>query len=212
MPATLPPKPDFESIDAVSPRSADRRTSVLALIGNLVFSWSNNESLFIYLLMVLLKTDQMSAAIVFATLNTTRARLDLIQRLAKIHVSDRAISRRLNELIDRFNEYTRIRNEFNHCMYKVSGRGDITHTHSIRIVETRKRLQLGEVKPMDDARIKEMVETIQGLKKLNRDIWDFLPRLEQHLNNGRVNDAEGIARGSSGTANDRRPKKTMDQK
>jgi hypothetical protein len=212
MPATLPPRPDFESIEAVAPRSADRRTSVLALIGNLVFSWSNNESLFIYLLMILLKTDQTSAAIVFATLNTTRARLDLIQRLAKLQVKDRAISRQLNELIDRFNEYTRIRNEFNHCMYKVSGRGDITHTHSIRIVETRKRLQLGEVKPMDDTRIKEMMETIQGLKALNRDIWDFLPRLEQHLNENRINHDQGLARVLPGPKNDRRTKKTNDQR
>lgn len=210
MPATLPPKPDFESIEAVAPRSADRRTSVLALIGNLVFSWSNNESLFIYLLMILLKTDQTSAAVVFATLNTTRARLDLIQRLAKLQVSDRAISKTLDQLVERFNEFTRIRNEFNHCMYKVSSRGDITHTHSIRIVETRKRLQLGEVRPMDDARIKEMVETIQGLKSLNRDIWNFLPRLEQHIAGNRVNDDEGLARGT--TKNEKKTKKNNHQK
>lgn len=210
MPATLPPKPDFESIEAVAPKSADRRTSLLALIGNLVFSWSNNESLFIYLLMILLKTDQTSAAVVFATLNTTRARLDLIQRLAKLHVSDRTVTRTLDQLIERFNEYTRIRNEFNHCMYKVSSRGDITHTHSIRIVETRKRLQLGEVKPMDDARIKEMVETIHGLKTLNRDIWNFLPRLEQHLAGNRVNDDEGPERGA--TKNEKKAKKNNHQK
>jgi 23S rRNA maturation mini-RNase III len=208
MPATLPPKPDFESIDAVAPKSADRRTSLLALIGNLVFSWSNNESLFIYLLMILLRTDQTSAAIVFATLNTTRARLDLIHRLAKTQVTDRAISRTLDDLIERFNEFTRIRNEFNHCMYKVSARGDITHTHSIRIIETRKRLQLGEVKPMDDARIKEMVATIQGLKQLNRDIWAFLPRLESHLDNrGRNDSAE-----QTPPKNDRRTKKNNHQK
>jgi hypothetical protein len=210
MPATLPPKPDFESIDAVAPKSADRRTSVLALIGNLVFSWSNNESLFIYLLMLLLRTDQTSAAIVFATLNTTRARLDLIQRLAKTQVTDRAISRTLDNIVERFNDYTRIRNEFNHCMYKVSNRGDITHTHSIRIIETRKRLQLGEVKPMDDTRIKEMVEAVQGLKLLNRDIWAFLPRLEAHLTNSRNSDAKTSE--PALPKNDKRVKKTNHQK
>jgi hypothetical protein len=211
MPTTLPPRPDFEGIEAVAPKSADRRTSVLALIGNLVFSWSNNESLFIYLLMILLKTDQTSAAVVFATLNTTRARLDLIQRLAKIQVNDRAISKQLGALIDRFNEYTRVRNEFNHCMYKVSGRGDITHTHSIRIVETRKRLQLGEVKAMDDARIKEMVDTVQGLKTLNRDIWDFLPRLEQHLSGSRVTQPS-ISRFANETKNEKKARKNSDRK
>lgn len=182
MPAKLPPMPDFGAIEAVAIKSADHRTSILALIGNLVFSWSNNESLFIYLLMLLLNTDQASAAIVFATLNTTRSRLDVIQRLAKVKIKDRALHKTLTQIIERFNECTRIRNEFNHCMYTVDSRGEITHTHSIKIVETRKRLQLGDIKPMDDLRIKEMIETIGELKQLNRDIWEFMPHLEKHLN------------------------------
>lgn len=173
--------PDFEAIEAVAPKSADHRTSILALIGNLVFSWSNNESLFIYLLMLLLKTDQTSAAIVFATLNTTRARLDLIQRLARVHVHDHELDKTLNDIIERFNDCTRIRNEFNHCMYMVDSRGEITHTHSIKIVETRKRLQFGEVRPMDEQRLKEMMAATHELKRLNRDIWQFLPRLQKHL-------------------------------
>jgi hypothetical protein len=181
MPGQLPPMPDFEAIEAVAPKSADHRTSILALIGNLVFSWSNNESLFIYLLMLLLKTDQTSAAIVFATLNTTRARLDLIQRLAKVHVQDRELDKTLSDIIERFNDCTRIRNEFNHCMYMVDSRGEITHTHSIKIVETRKRLQFGEVRPMDEQRLKEMMAATHELKQLNRDIWQFLPRLQHHL-------------------------------
>jgi hypothetical protein len=185
MPGQLPPMPDFEAIEAVAPRSADHRTSILALIGNLVFSWSNNESLFIYLLMLLLRTDQTSAAIVFATLNTTRARLDLIQRLARVHVQDQALEKDLNDIVERFNDCTRIRNEFNHCMYMVDERGEITHTHSIKIVETRKKLQLGEVRPMDEQRLKEMTAATQELKRLNRDIWQFLPRLQTHLAQGR---------------------------
>ena len=48
----LPPKPDFDMLAAAAPASADRRTFVLALMGNLICSWSNNESLFIYVLMI----------------------------------------------------------------------------------------------------------------------------------------------------------------
>ena len=48
-------------------------------MGSLICSWANNESLFIYVLMIPLRTDEASAALVFATLNTTRARPDLIQ-------------------------------------------------------------------------------------------------------------------------------------
>ena len=52
----LPPRPDFEALAAAAPASADRRTLILALIGNLIVSWLNNESLFIYVLMLLLES------------------------------------------------------------------------------------------------------------------------------------------------------------
>jgi len=178
MPTRLPTKPDFEMIEAAAIDSADHRTRILALIGNLVFSWSNNESMFIYVLMILLETDEVSAAIVFATLNTTRARLDLVQRLAKAKVGDRETAKALENLIDRFNDCTRVRNEFNHCMYTVSDRGEITHTHAMKIRETGGRLVLGEIRAMDENRIRELMGTVNTLKRLNRELWDFLPRLQ----------------------------------
>lgn len=184
----LPPKPDFEAIEASAPASADRRTLVLALIGKLVCSWSNNESLFIYVLMILLETDQPSAAVVFATLNTTRARLDLIQRLAKIKIKDRNLDKALSKLIERFNESTNVRNEFNHCMYIVDASGQITHTQSMRIVQTKNNLQFGTIRPIDEARLKDMIKTTKEMTRINRDIWDFLPRLENHLRS--LNDAK----------------------
>jgi hypothetical protein len=177
----LPPKPDFDAIAAHAPSTADRRTQILALIGNLVSSWSNNESLFIYVLMILMRTTQESAALTFATLNTTRARLDLIQRLAKITIKDKNLDKSLSKIIERFNASTVVRNEFNHCMYVVDANGQITHTQSMRIVQTKHSLQFGEMKPMDDARLRSMVKATKDMMRINRDIWDFLPRLESHL-------------------------------
>lgn len=180
MASRLPPRPSFEAIEAAAPDSANRRTLILALIGNLVFSWSNNESMFIYVLMLLLDTDETSAAIVFATLNTTRARLDLVQRLARARIGDAAVSKRLDDLIERFNACTRVRNEFNHCMYTVNEAGEITHTHAMKIQEVRGRLRFGAVKPLDEARIQELVDVIAEMKALNRDLWDLLPVLDAH--------------------------------
>ena len=176
----LPTKPDFLAIEAEALKSADRRTTILALIGNLVFTWSNNESMFIYFIMVLMDTDDISAAIVFSTLNTTRARLDLIQRLAKIKIADRQLRKDLDDLIERFNATTRMRNEFNHAMYEVNAKGDITHTHSMRITEQRGKLKFGQTKKVDSARIEDMSKAINDLRVLNRDLWDFLPRLQAH--------------------------------
>lgn len=177
----LPPKPDFDVIAASAPASADRRTLILALIGNLVSSWSNNESLFIYVLMILMRTDQASAALTFATLNTTRARLDLIQRLAKITIKDKQLDDALAKVIERFNETTQIRNEFNHCMYIVDAAGQITSTQSMRISQSKDSLQFGQRKPLDDARLKTMIKATKDMTRINRDIWDLLPRLDSHV-------------------------------
>jgi len=177
----LPPKPDFAAIEAAAHATADRRSFILALIGNLVYSWANNESMFIYVLMILMNTDEASAAVVFATLNTTRARLDLVERLARIKIRERTVQKALERIIAQFNELTKIRNEFNHCMYTLNERGEITHTHSIRMQEVQGKLQLGVVRKMDDARIKEMLQAIRAMTKLNREIWDFLPRLQASL-------------------------------
>jgi hypothetical protein len=182
MSSRLPNPPDFLALDAAAPASADRRSMVLALIGNVVFSWSNNESMFIYVLMILLETDDVSAAVVFATLNTTRARIDLVQRLAKIKVRDAKVADELEKIIERFNAATRTRNEFNHSMYTLNDKGEITHTSSMRIHETRKGgLQLGIGRPMDDDRIHDMVRAIEDMKALNREMWAFLPRLEASI-------------------------------
>ena len=34
---------------------------------------------------------------------------------------------------------------------------------------------------MDEARLKEMADTVTELIRLNRDIWAFLPQLQAHL-------------------------------
>jgi hypothetical protein len=177
----LPPKPDFAAIEAAAHGSANRRTFIMALIGNLVYSWANNESMFIYVLMILMNTDEASAAVVFTTLNTTRARLDLVERLARIKIRDKSIQKALERIIAQFNELTKLRNEFNHCMYTLNERGEITHTHSIRMQDVKGKLQLGVIRKMDDARINDILTAVRDMTKLNREIWDFLPRLQSSL-------------------------------
>ena len=178
---SLPPRPDFDALSEVAHRSADKRTLILALIGNLVFSWSNNESMLIYIIMLLMRTDETSAAIVFATLNTTRARMDLISRLMKAGLKDHDLGRRLDSILSRFNDCTRVRNEFNHCMYSVNTAGEITHTHAMRVQDTASGPRLGPVRPIDDRRIQEMADTVQALIRINREMWEILPVIEAHM-------------------------------
>lgn len=148
------------------------------LIGDLNLAWSNNESLFIYVLMLLLDTDEKAAAIVFATLNTTRARLDLVQRLAKITVTDKAVRSELNNIVDRFSAATRLRNDLSHATFVLDAQGEITHTQQMKIEESRGSLRFGTRRPVDDARLEEIARTIRELHGLNRRIWDLMPALQ----------------------------------
>lgn len=177
----LPPTPDFAAIESEAPKYADRQATILALIGNLIFSWSNNESMFIYILMILLESDEATAAVVFVTLNTTRARLDLIQRLAALKIADPLIARSLDGLIRQFNGLTRLRNEFNHCMYVLNEHGEITHIRAMRLEENKRGLSFGATQELNGARIQQILDAIKRLTKLNRDIWDFLPRLRDSI-------------------------------
>lgn len=177
--SVLPPRPDFAAQEALAAqRSSGRRLTFMNLIGDLNLAWSNNESLFIYVLMVLLGTDERAAAIVFATLNTTRARLDLVQRLAKIAVSERAVRNELTDVVERFSAATRLRNDFSHATFVIDDHGEITHTQHMKVEESRGNLRFGVRRPVDDARLEEIVHTIRELDTLNRRIWDLMPLLE----------------------------------
>jgi hypothetical protein len=177
----LPKEPDFRSMDEAAPTTADKRTFLLALIGNLSFVWSNNESMFIYLTKVLLQTDEASAVIVFVSLTTARSRIELVERLAKAKVKDLTLLSDLNAVVARFNECTKVRNEFNHCMYAVDVSGALSATQSFRIRDVDGAPTLERPKPIDEARIERLVATIEDMKAINRDIWTLLPRLQDHL-------------------------------
>ncbi len=177
----LPAAPDFDALQPPKGEAALRQTRILSLIGNLGLSWSNTESVFVYVLMLLLRTDEVTAAIVFTTLNTSRARLDLIRRLAAVKLADPATAQTLERLIRRFNAATRVRNDLTHAMSVVNATGEITHTNTMRIVEHGGRLSFGAQRAMDDARVRELTDVNRQLARLNRDLWQFLPVLAAAL-------------------------------
>lgn len=195
----LPPTPDFGALEDRGVATSEQRKEIISHVGNLVFAWSNNESLFIYVLQILLRTDFPSAVVTFISLNTTRARLDLIRRLARLRLPDDEAVKRLDKLIERFNDCTRLRNEFNHCIYQVDAAGRITHTNVLRVKETPKGLEYVETRPFDAARIAEIERAVRRLTRLNRDLWAFLPVLQQAIRRA-VETAKGPRKPSGGNS------------
>ncbi len=186
---------ELKAREPAATQSLDRGTMVLALIGNLFVNWSNNESLLVYLIDLFMDGNRPSAepaafddepspssVIVFSTLNTTRARIDLIKRLSRFNIADPHLQNELDRLLARFEATTRVRNEFNHAMYLVDETsGELTHTQSTRIVQQGGKLKFGAKKKIDQARIRTLKQTIQEMCDLNRDIRDLLGRLGPYL-------------------------------
>ena len=129
--------------------------------------------------MILLRTEEAAAAVVFATLNTTSRQARSDPAIGQDQNYDKALAKSLTVLIERFSESTKVRNELNHCMFVFDRAGAITHTQSMRLVETRSSLRFGELKALDEARLQEMAQTTGEMTKINRDIWDLLPRLKR---------------------------------
>ncbi|KKN63310.1 hypothetical protein LCGC14_0503160 [marine sediment metagenome] len=162
--------------------SAMERDAVYGLIGKLVCTWSNNESVLSIVLMHLLKTDRAGAILVFGTLNTTRARIDMIRRLAKTRLGGAAeLARRLEKLMGQFERSTRTRNDFLHSMFVFDTDGCITHTQTMRIDERKGQVRYGTYKPVDATRLAYVADEIEKLTAWNHVIWSLLPELEEHM-------------------------------
>jgi hypothetical protein len=167
-PDLLLARPDLAATDGTASETAANQSTLLTLIGKLAFSWSNNESLLIYLLMLLLETDEPSAGIVFSTLNTTRARTYLLRRLAELKVSEDEARAEFERLVTNFDKANQLRSQLM----------EATHLMKERDGSRNGGLLFDEQQPIDPARINAIAEACRDLRRLNGDVLAFLPRLK----------------------------------
>ena len=155
---------------------ADRQSifdDFLRLLGELNYSWTNTESLLIHLIAGLSKVEKDVAVIIFLTLNTTRARIDLVQRLSKMPGVDKEMRNEVLELTGKLQRYSGLRNRYNHCIYSFDNEDGSAKTILMRIADRKSEIKVGQVGDLDDVAIEEMSNTIVKLKELNRSFWDF---------------------------------------
>jgi hypothetical protein len=176
----IPTPPDFAELEAAAAAGAPDRERLTAMIGALSLAWSNTESVLIYVLMVLLRTDDVSAALVYGTLNTARARVDLVSRLMQLRVQDAGLRAELEGLLADLEACGRLRNDLQHASYEFDAAGRPVRTRSMRVERTRKALRFGRVREIDAERLARIAEVTGRLGRVNRGLWDLLPRLDAH--------------------------------
>ncbi|WP_011581921.1 MULTISPECIES: hypothetical protein [Chelativorans] len=151
---------------------------ILLLVGQLNYTWTNTESLLIYLIGGLAGVDKETAIVVFLTLNTTRARIDLVERLAKMQKTPPECRADILQVTGRLSKEAVLRNKFNHCIYSFdpeSGRGI---TQLMRIFESRDEIKYGKVESLDERELARIRKSIASLIELNKTIWAVARKYE----------------------------------
>jgi hypothetical protein len=149
-------------------------SDVLLLVGRLNYVWTNTESLLIYVIAHLLNVEKDAAIIVFLTLNTTRARIDLVERLAKLPSTPSAENKTVLTLMGRLKRESKMRNKYNHCIYSFDESGEISSTQLMRLVEDEKEVRYGKIEQLDLKEIDRLEKSIQEIVEISKALWIFI--------------------------------------
>ena len=107
----------------------------LLRVGKLNYSWTNTESLLIHVIAGLTGVEKDVALVIFLTLNTTRARIDLVQRLAKMECTSVPERKRILNVTNRIMKLSALRNRYNHCIYAFDADGGNPRSILMRIAD-----------------------------------------------------------------------------
>lgn len=161
----------IESTNKGQSASETALDDILLRVGKLNYTWTNTESLFIHLIAGLASVEKDVAIVVFLTLNTTTARLDLVDRLAKLPSTPDEYRERILELTKRFRKESSLRNKYNHCIYSFDPEGGPPNTIMMRIADRKDRILVGRQDKADDREVANIDDAISRLSALNLDIW-----------------------------------------
>jgi len=152
--------------------------ALLLLVGRLNYSWTNTESLLIHLIGGLARTDKDSAVIIFLTLNSTRARIDLVERLAKLDRTPSAEKSATLALTNRVMKYSSLRNRFSHSIYAFDPETGTARTIMMRIADRKDAIKVGRSDVIDAGTIRQIETALEDLGTLNRDFWAHIRKFD----------------------------------
>ncbi len=150
--------------------AASSLDELLLLVGRMNLSWTNTESLLIHLIAGLANVSKEVATVIFLTLNTTRARLDIVSRLAKLDGVDATTRTGLLSIVASFTRLAKVRNKYNHCIYAFDDRLGSVDTIQLRILEQKTSIRYGKREAVDAGQLGRIRATISGIEALNLEI------------------------------------------
>ncbi|WP_296428045.1 hypothetical protein [Yoonia sp.] len=146
----------------------------LLLVGKLNYAWTNTESLLIHLISGLARVDMETATVIFLTLNTSRARIDLVQRMAKLGRVAAAERKAILGVTERVQKAGQLRNRYNHCIYAFDSNAEVSHTILMRIADRKDAIKMGQTQAVDVAAVAGIDGAIAELRDINHTIWGLI--------------------------------------
>ena len=146
----------------------------LLLLGRLNYSWTNTESLLIHLIAGLSRTDKETAVVTFLTLNTTRARIDLVERLSKLDRISQEERAAVLAITRRIQQLSGLRNRYNHCIYSFDTKSGDLATIRMRVADRKNQIKVGEITALDVETIDGIDRSLDELKALNTEVWSLI--------------------------------------
>lgn len=150
----------------------------LLLVGRLNYTWTNTESLLIHFIAGLSRIDKETATVIFLTLNTTRARIDIVERLSKLDRIPTTERETILSLTKRIQGQSSLRNRYNHCIYAFDSEGGSPRSILMRIADRKDHLVMGQVNMLDQTAAQGVKEAIIALQQINQDIWHAILELD----------------------------------
>ena len=152
----------------------DDFNDLLLLIGRLTYSWANTESLLIHVIAGLAGVDKDTAVVIFLTLNTTRARVDLVERLAKLDRVPAEQRKRVLDLTGDFMHLSSVRNRYSHSIYAFDTENRTARTILMRISDRKDAIRIGLSMDIDEEAIRDMQGALDSLAELNQKFWSLI--------------------------------------
>ncbi|SIQ66276.1 hypothetical protein SAMN05421641_11187 [Paracoccus thiocyanatus] len=147
--------------------------AMLLRVGRLNYAWSNTESLLIHLLAGLTGMDKAAAVVVFLSVSSTRGRIEMVERLAKLRLGAGPEQQELLDLTGRFTKLSAVRHRYNHSIWSFQEDGSVS-TILMRIADRRDRIHMGRKQPLGEDEMQRLDRDLDLLSQLNRNIWRFL--------------------------------------
>jgi hypothetical protein len=156
-----------------------------AYLVNLISLWSNCETWFVGIFEKLMRIDYGRAWAVIGSIPTTRARVELVQRVAIMCIPDAAKLRAFNRLCKDFRKITTLRNFLMHSTYQHYGETD---GYAIKSLANRNYLRgnfdgtnAEEVRQMDEELVEEIRLAAIRAGRLSSRFNYFYGSLQYHV-------------------------------